>query len=124
MEETFQSFKDLCSRAAEGLPTRVPLKLLFNDEAHRWISKKQWQERYSEAFRYFDTDNNGKLSCDEVQSAFSEWGYSVSEETLETLLQLVDSDAESDLDQDDLYLIMSALVGIRGGLHGESLVQA
>jgi len=125
VEETFQSFLSLCN-ASRTKPTRVALQDLFErssgQKGLKWMSLKKWQERYSSAFRCFDSDNDGKLSCNEVQSALAEWGYSVSRETLETLFRLVDSDPESgEFDEEDLHLTMSALVGIRGGLHGQNV---
>lgn len=125
VEETFQSFLSLCN-ASRTKPTRDALQDLFErssgQKGLKWMSLKKWQERYSSAFRCFDSDNDGKLSCNEVQSALAEWGYSVSRETLETLFRLVDSDPESgEFDEEDLHLTMSALVGIRGGLHGQNV---
>ena len=122
VEETFQSFLTLCSTSTTK-PTRGALRNLFEGATGlQWISLEKWRERYSSAFQCFDSDNDGKLSCNEVQSALAEWGYSVSRETLETLFRLVDSDPKSgEFDEEDLHLTMSALVGFRGGLHGQSV---
>eukprot|EP00438_Fugacium_kawagutii_P025551 Skav222816 [mRNA] locus=scaffold1444:182055:184584:+ [translate_table: standard] len=118
VEETFQSFLSLCS-SSKTRPTRKALRDLFEtSNGHAWISLEKWRERYGSAFRCFDSDNDGKLSCEEVQSALAEWGYGVSRGTLEALFQLVDSSADGEFDEEDLHLTMSALVGIRGGLHG------
>lgn len=125
VEETFQSFLSLCSISSTR-PTRGALRDLFEKGTSgtglKWISLKKWRERYWSAFQCFDSDNDGKLSCNEVQSALAEWGYSTSRETLETLFRLLDADPESgEFDEEDLHLTMSALVGIRGGLHGQSV---
>lgn len=123
VEEAFQSFLSLCCDSGKR-PTRKALTNLLQNGAGslKWMSFGTWQERYGEAFRCIDKNNDGKLSCSEVQSALSEWGYSVSRETLERLFRLVDSDPEHDgFDEEDLHLTMSALVGIRGGLHGQSI---
>lgn len=124
VEETFQSFLSLCSISSTK-PTRRALRDLFEKGASgglKWISLKKWRERYSSAFQCFDSDNDGRLSCNEVQSALAEWGYSTSRETLQTLFRLLDADPESgEFDEEDLHLTMSALVGIRGGLHGQSV---
>ena len=118
-------FLTLCSTSGTR-PTRNALRELFQRSGAsgnlNWMSFEKWKERYSSAFRCFDADNDGKLSCCEVQSALAEWGYSVSQHTLESLFQLVDSDpTHGDFDEEDLHLTMSALVGIRGGLHGQSI---
>lgn len=118
VEETFQSFLSLCSTSKKRPTRRALIDLFETPTGHAWISLEKWRERYSTAFRCFDSDNDGKLSCEEVQSALAEWGYGVSRGTLEALFQLVDSSAEGEFDEEDLHLTMSALVGIRGGLHG------
>ena len=123
VEEAFQSFLTLCSDCTRK-PTRKALRELLQSGSGSltWMNFETWKERYSGAFRCFDADNDGKLSCSEVQSALAEWGYSVSKKTLQSLSHLVDSDPEhGDFDEEDLHLTMSALVGIRGGLHGQSI---
>ncbi|CAE7490713.1 Acp3 [Symbiodinium natans] len=123
IEDTFQSFLELCG-VASAQPTRQAFKELFKQDHYKWISLEQWRQRYAEAFEFFDTDSDGQLSREEVLCALAEWGYSVSKATVDTLFLLVDSDPEtSKLDQEGLYLTMAALVGIRGGLHGQVMSQ-
>jgi len=124
IEETFQSFMDLCSAAA-AQPTRQKFSELFAEGRHQWMSLAQWRDRYAQAFQFFDTDNDGQLSREEVLGALAEWGYSVSKETVDTLFLLVDSDPDTaKLDEEGLYLTMAALVGIRGGLHSQVAISA
>eukprot|EP00439_Symbiodinium_sp_Y106_P031637 s88_g3.t2 len=121
IEETFQSFMDLCSAAA-AQPTRQKFSELFAEGRHQWMSLAQWRDRYAQAFQFFDTDNDGQLSREEVLGALAEWGYS---ETVDTLFLLVDSDPDTaKLDEEGLYLTMAALVGIRGGLHSQVAISA
>ncbi|CAE7526928.1 unnamed protein product, partial [Symbiodinium pilosum] len=138
IEDTFQTFLELCNTASSQ-PTRRAFKKLFQGGHYKWITLPQWRERYSqdwgveawllavyaEAFGYFDKDNDGALSREEVLGALAEWGYSVSKETVDTLFLLVDADPDTaKLDEEGLYLTMAALVGIRGGLHGQVVSSA
>ncbi|CAE8658600.1 unnamed protein product [Polarella glacialis] len=118
-EETFELFMKLLARADMG-PTRESLEALLEDGKHGWLSFPEWQERYDESFRAFDTDGNGSLDKEEMQTALAEW-YGITGRTVDLVFHLVDRDPEIDaLTELDTYLAMCALVGVRGSISSKT----
>lgn len=117
IEETFEAFLDLLSRV-DVMPTRVELQEVLANSQHGWLSLEQWRQRYGDSFRSFDEDDDGCLDFSEVQAFLAEWGYGLCEMgTAEKIFRLVDREPNKDtLNEEDTYLIVCALVGVRGSI--------
>jgi len=119
LEEVFESFTKLLGRA-DISPTREALEALLKEGKHGWLSFKEWQERYDHEFRAFDKNGDGFLCKAEMETALKEW-YGVSGKTVDLVFHLVDREPETDmLSEEDVYLAMCALVGVRGSISSKT----
>lgn len=119
LEEIFENFTKLLGRA-DISPTREALKGLLKDGKHGWLSFEEWQERYDHEFKAFDKNGDGALCKPEMQAALKEW-YGVTGKTVDLVFHLVDREPETDmLTQEDVYLAMCALVGVRGSISSKT----
>mmetsp|Transcript_69973 Transcript_69973/g.227802 ORF Transcript_69973/g.227802 Transcript_69973/m.227802 type:complete len:682 (+) Transcript_69973:28-2073(+) len=117
IEENFEAFLDLLARV-DREPTRETLKALLNKIG--WLSFAQWRQRYGSKFQEADVNGDGRLSHSETQEVLSKSEYVSSDSggsATEKIFRLVDKDPETDqLCEEDVYLAMCALIGVRGGI--------
>ena len=59
----------------------------FEDEDHLWT-----------AFKYFDVDNTGFITADNLVDAFMKAGKDISEEEIQSILEEVDIDGTGNID--------------------------
>eukprot|EP00439_Symbiodinium_sp_Y106_P052513 s708_g7.t1 len=119
LEETFEAFVKLLGRADLG-PTRKDLQFLLRDDKHGWHTFDEWKELYRDAFETFDQNKDGMLCKTEMQDAFFAW-YGVRGKITDLIFHLVDREPETDaLSQEDVYLAMCALVGVRGSISSKT----
>lgn len=120
LEESFEAFVKLLGRADLG-PTRSDLEKLLQDGRHGWHTFEEWKDLYNEAFHSFDQNGDGLLCKAEMQDAFFNW-YGVRGKITDLIFHLVDREPETDaLSEEDVYLAMFALVGVRGSISSKTV---
>mmetsp|Transcript_44953 Transcript_44953/g.113061 ORF Transcript_44953/g.113061 Transcript_44953/m.113061 type:complete len:781 (-) Transcript_44953:446-2788(-) len=118
VEETFESFMDLLGRADLG-PTRRDLETLL-ERGNTWLDFSEWKAHHHDSFLSFDKNKDGALCRPEMEKAVAEW-YGISGKTVDLVFHLVDRNPDEDLlTEEDVYLAMCALVGMRGSISAKT----
>mmetsp|Transcript_157368 Transcript_157368/g.504837 ORF Transcript_157368/g.504837 Transcript_157368/m.504837 type:complete len:754 (-) Transcript_157368:471-2732(-) len=119
LEENFEKFMRLLGRADLG-PTRSDLEALL-EKGSRWLSFDEWKVMYDASFISHDQNGDGCLCKEEMMGAVKEW-YGITGKTVDLVFHLVDREPETDaLTEQDVYLAMCALVGMRGSISSKTL---
>lgn len=115
IEECFQSLVALVSRRSLE-PTRQQLVGLLEQSRDTWLSLPQWRKRYRQSFQAFDKDNDGRVGIAEVQALLNEWGHNSDPRVPKMLWELFDCGPDDTISDEEFYLMMRALVGVRGNI--------
>uniref|UniRef100_A0A7S4VHS6 EF-hand domain-containing protein n=2 Tax=Alexandrium monilatum TaxID=311494 RepID=A0A7S4VHS6_9DINO len=115
IEECFQNLVALVDRRALE-PTRQQLFSLLERSRATWLSLPQWRLRYLQSFQAFDKDNDGRIGIAEVQALLNEWGHNSDPRVPQMLWELFDCGPEDTITDEEFYLMMRALVGVRGNI--------
>lgn len=120
VEEIFEKFTKLLGRA-DISPTRKALEDLLKDGKHGWLTFDEWKDKHHEEFVSFDKNNDGQLCKPEMEEAFKYW-YGLVGKTIDLVFHLVDREPATDmLTEEDVYLAMCALVGVRGSISAKTV---
>eukprot|EP00931_Biecheleriopsis_adriatica_P112218 TRINITY_DN867_c0_g1_i1.p1 TRINITY_DN867_c0_g1~~TRINITY_DN867_c0_g1_i1.p1 ORF type:complete len:748 (-),score=158.97 TRINITY_DN867_c0_g1_i1:132-2375(-) len=121
VEERFDALMKLLGRADLG-PTRDDLRKLLEGGKHGWLSFEDWKERYHERFLQHDDNGDARWSKAEMQAALMDWyGIDIKGRTTDLVFHMVDREPEEDvLTEEEVYLIMCTLIGVRGSISSKS----
>lgn len=101
-------------RALES--TRGQLIDLLDCSRAAWLSLPQWRQRYLQMFQAFDKDNDGRIGIADAQALLNEWGHNSDPRVPQMLWELFDRGPGETINDEEFYLMMRALVGVRGNI--------
>jgi len=58
-------------------------------------------QKFKEAFNYFDADNSGQISSEELQTVMQKLGYNLTGSQIETIMNHIDSDKSGAISFDE-----------------------